>query len=75
MSNVLERSHRQQLQGESGDGRGCHSMEGRKARPQHCVITLDGSFTAWGCLQTFRAFHGQGGTEGTNHGVRIPTAV
>jgi hypothetical protein len=32
MSNLLERNHHQQLQGESGDGRGRYGLEGSKAR-------------------------------------------
>ena len=33
MSNLLERNHHQQLQGEPGDGRSRYSLEGSKARP------------------------------------------
>jgi len=33
MSNLLERDHHQQLQGEPGDGRSRYGLEGSKARP------------------------------------------
>jgi hypothetical protein len=46
MSNLLERSHHQQLQVEPGDGRGRYSLERRKARPRalrddRCTGLLD----------------------------------